>query len=359
MAQQLLEGLRSWEPFRIDALGIVTLLGASEVDQAIGSLARWRFTHHFPLLAANVVAQDTIRKPVPGFVLYNISDAIIATDVAGWFCRWVQVQNFTWHSSILYMSSKPNGAAYRRNYTSILLGAVGLCPCFIIAILTRDWWALANFLSMATGILTRAVLLDQNRKAIDRAVISARDQAWARQYVKVFLTTPAGIAITIYAPRGVITEVLLTTPRPPNPGFYLMARCFAWLGFGTHIISLGMSSLINQIIAVTILIGSTILFVNRIWCDELSISSHLEIKRFDEQEGKDTRARAYQRLDLADSEEISLVTWGLFPQRTNVEWWARYRKIDLGTVNANFEKWMRSLPFPNGFHRAATSAKIL
>lgn len=39
-----LRKLHHWRPFRIDALGLVTLLGAEEVDLGIGTLQKRRFT---------------------------------------------------------------------------------------------------------------------------------------------------------------------------------------------------------------------------------------------------------------------------------------------------------------------------
>lgn len=48
----ILDFLHHWAPFRIDALGIVTILGAAEVDMVVGRLARHHFTGCLPLLCA-------------------------------------------------------------------------------------------------------------------------------------------------------------------------------------------------------------------------------------------------------------------------------------------------------------------
>src|SRR2546421_5288458 len=101
-----LKYVKSRAPFHIDALGILTLLGASEVDQAVGSLLSYNFTKYLPLLAANVIAQDAITKPIPGFVMYNITDGITATDIAGWLSRWVLSHDLTWHSTVLYLDRR-------------------------------------------------------------------------------------------------------------------------------------------------------------------------------------------------------------------------------------------------------------
>lgn len=79
----LLDYVHKWQPFRIDALVIVALLGASEMDEALGGLVRYRYLEYLPLLGAFVIAGNDIVKPIPGFTLYNVSDGIQATDVAG------------------------------------------------------------------------------------------------------------------------------------------------------------------------------------------------------------------------------------------------------------------------------------
>ncbi|KAF8246157.1 hypothetical protein K440DRAFT_685659 [Wilcoxina mikolae CBS 423.85] len=85
----LLGYLETWAPFRIDALGLVTMIGASEIDVAVVRLVRNRFTECLPLLGAYIFAGNNFTKPIPGFFLYNISDGIVATDMTGWFARWL------------------------------------------------------------------------------------------------------------------------------------------------------------------------------------------------------------------------------------------------------------------------------
>ena len=75
--------LKTWAPFKMDALGIVTLLGADEMDAMVGRLVRTPYTNYLPLLGAYTVAGNSITKPLPGYAVYNITDGIKATDVAG------------------------------------------------------------------------------------------------------------------------------------------------------------------------------------------------------------------------------------------------------------------------------------
>ena len=97
-------GIKQWNPFKIDALGLITLLGADEVNQSIGTLQRRRFTEYLPLLAAFIVAGDRFNSEQPGFALYNITDGITTTELKGWFTRWLTAQKirtgttvFRWH----------------------------------------------------------------------------------------------------------------------------------------------------------------------------------------------------------------------------------------------------------------------
>ena len=89
---------RQWGPFRVDALGLVSLLGTDEVNAALGRLTSNYFSKYLPLLSAFVGANDKYAQPLPGFCMYNISDAVATTDLAGWFSRWVLSQEIT-HTS--------------------------------------------------------------------------------------------------------------------------------------------------------------------------------------------------------------------------------------------------------------------
>lgn len=74
--------LSKWAPFQFDALGLVTIFGAKEMSTSIGNLAYSWATDWVPVLGSYAVTNDEIAAPEPGFVLYNITDGIMATDVA-------------------------------------------------------------------------------------------------------------------------------------------------------------------------------------------------------------------------------------------------------------------------------------
>lgn len=100
----LLTRFESWAPFRVDALGIVTILGADQMDLVLGRLAHTGFSTFLPLLGAYKAADNSIVKPIPGFTLYNVSDGVLATDINGWFARWLLCQDLTFTSTTLIMS---------------------------------------------------------------------------------------------------------------------------------------------------------------------------------------------------------------------------------------------------------------
>lgn len=85
----------AWSPFKVDALGLVTLLGSEEADRTIGRLVSSSITEYLPLVAGFVVANDRFKDHVPGLIVYNITDSICASDVTGWLSRWLLCQNFT------------------------------------------------------------------------------------------------------------------------------------------------------------------------------------------------------------------------------------------------------------------------
>jgi hypothetical protein len=82
-----ISSLKTWSPFYLDALGLVTLLRAGQVNEAVGRLIQSPYVRHLPLAGAYTVACNAIVKPYPELALYNISDGIYATDLACWFCR--------------------------------------------------------------------------------------------------------------------------------------------------------------------------------------------------------------------------------------------------------------------------------
>ena len=325
------------------------------MNQNLGCLSHYRYIEYLPLLGAFVIASNDIVKPIPGFTLYNATDGIMATDIASWFSRWINSQHFSWNSSCLHISPIPQAdrkLLRAHDIFSHVLGLVVMSTTMLIAVLSEDWWGFVNSISMIISILSRTIVINENRKAIDTAYTKVEQEDWAKIYKKALLISPDGKAITIYAPCGIITEVLLANPRPRSPRLYFFGRSIGWVGFAVHVVSLGMAILVNQLITVALLLTATILIANRVGCDKLHISSQIQAERFDETRGRESRSRTYLRMDLSRREEDAMLAWGLFPQRSNENWWARYRGGKAETGRAAFDEWK------GGFWKPTSSTAV-
>ena len=122
-----------------------TLLGASEMDEALGGLVRY-----LSLLGAFVIAGNDIVKPIPGFTLYNVSDGIQATDIAGSVVGSI-ARTFTWNSSSLHLSPiqrRGRHSHFAEEVCSALFGFVTISAVIFITIFVWDWWGFANAISI-------------------------------------------------------------------------------------------------------------------------------------------------------------------------------------------------------------------
>ncbi|RWA04020.1 hypothetical protein EKO27_g11082 [Xylaria grammica] len=317
-----LGSLLHWKPFQIDALGLVTLLGAEEVNREVGRLSRNKFVDFLPTLGAYVIANNQIVSPIPGFELYNVTDGIKATDLAGWFSRWLTSSDLSFCASTITITSATK--KHRRRLSDVLLSyAVGLLTLapLVVAAVISDWWGVANGIALVASVVVRSILVQQNRAFVDKAVEPGTIEAKA---VKVLVTTPDGKIVTIKTTRDIVINILLTTPRPPHPRFYTGARSFGWLAFGAHVISLGMTSLICQLLTVVLLLSATTILAWQVGRDPKHIGSRLLLDC--ELLDVGFRAATYARLDLSKQEENSMVYWNLFPHRSNKTWWLKYQK---------------------------------
>lgn len=123
---------------------------------------------------------------------------------------------------------------------SVCLGSATLFPVIILPVIMCDWWGLANALSLVIAVLVRYYIVRANRYAIDRSTEKGVHQT--NIVVKTFRKLPDGSSVTIYTPRGILAECLLSTPRPAGPKLYVLCRYIAWLAFIVHVFSLGMTA---------------------------------------------------------------------------------------------------------------------
>lgn len=331
--------VRDWAPFTIDALGLVTLLGAESVDRVAGQLTHDKLTAWLPTLGTYVFADNRVIEPLAGFHLYNITDGIMATDLAGWFARWLLREDVTVCASTLRISwastdPRPAPSKFRHLAETLLtysLGVVGTLVPAVLAAVLRDWWGLANGIAIIASVLVRQACLRQHRAYIDRVEtttdISPED-------VKLFVTLPDGRAVTVFTTRDILIECLLTTPRPARPRLYMATRAVGWGAFGLHVICLGMASLFSQLLCITLLLSVTVLMVWQIGQDRQRVGG-LMLQRQDAD--LPFRAAAYARLDLTGDQEESMVLWNLFPHKKNAAWWSKYEKAKMS--ENGFKTW--------------------
>lgn len=327
-----LSQIKNWAPFKIDALGLVTILGAAEVDISVGRLVHNCLTEWLPLLGAYTVASGQISKPIPGFYLYNITDGIMATDLSCWLTRWLLSYPLTYSATILKVRPVARALTRERRLTAFLIGLTTSSALIALAAVVKDFWGLANALSMVASIFIRKALVHQNRKGVNIAVNNAKK--FPDDVVKLFITLPSGKAVTVYAPRKIVLDCFLTDPVPPHPRMYWILRISGWMSFAIHIISLGMTTLFNQILSVFVLAVSSIIAVLQIGDHHNLIGTQLD---FDIYKGdpQETRTPVYARLRLDEQEENSMIQWNMFPHRTNKQWWQRYREIDRTRLGSN------------------------
>ena len=334
----LIKWLRSWAPFKIDALGLVTLMGAEEVNRSVGRLSKSHITEYLPVVASFVFANDSFRSGIPGMEMYNISDGIFATDLAGWFSRWLLMQKVTYNCTTLSINVRTPYA--QQNKTPVLAISLGLAASLsviILACLTSDWWGLANAISLGISVLVRSAMLEALRRSVDRSASSAVLQSGT--VVKILCKLTTGSVVTIYAPRGVVTQCLLTDPRSSNRKVYFISRSVGWLAFFIHSATLSMASLPSQLLTVFILAVSTISIVFKVGSQDDVIGQKLVIRRVDHRGPDTSMAACYARLHLSNEEEEAMITWKLMPQLRNEIWWRKYRDCLACDSTDAFKNW--------------------
>jgi hypothetical protein len=332
----ILPGVQSWEPFKIDALGIVTLLGANALGKATGRLVANPYAEYLPQLAAHIFADGSVAEPLPGFLLYNITDGIKATDLNAWFTRWLSCQDIDWQNTTLEIYTHMEGSKLGvRWFIGCFLA--GLLSCFLVAfpVVLGDWYGLASAIGLLLSSLMRSVVLFAYRRTLDRH--AAKVTQYSHHPVKLFITLPSGKVVSIRTTQGITTQCLLTEVQPENHQLHQVARAVIWVAFATHAVTLGMASLCMQLVLVTIILLSTVLVVQQVGCDESRIGRLLRITRHDDA-SVTSRSKAYLKLDLDTKEEESMVKWDLFPLRSNEPWWQRYRVLQEEEIQSNRKK---------------------
>ena len=296
--------------FKIDALGIVTLLGAEEMDRSIGRLMPSVYFDYLPLLGAFVVAGDRFTERKLGYSLYNISEGIVTTELSGWFSRWLRAQEFhkirskiTWE----LVDRPPRKQSFSIGLFLISIPLQGIL--LALTVLAADWWGFANVIAMIISVVVRCAQVSQNQGGIDMRIQEAEREAKERleKYerskelaklrreqggeeiklpnrpkdfdpVKVLVVTEESKVLTIIAPSFLVKPAFTAIPHMPNEGLYLTYRIVGWIAFAVHVISIGMAQLYTQICTVVLIIGATVLTVYKVGCEDSQLISGLKSK---------------------------------------------------------------------------------
>jgi hypothetical protein len=310
--------LLTWSPFQIDALGLITLLGADEVNSSVGRLVRSKFLEYLPLLGAYVIANESFREKKPGFHIYNISQGIHTTDLAPWFSRWIQAQNFEQTRSFVRWTYERQENRHWEQICGISF-SVGLIG-FLLAmtVLSYDWYGFANVLSLFGSVLVRTYMVRHLREAIDKQVLNcvpedvqddrtkrgrdthALDHGWLGTPRKVLIITADAKAVTMLVPSEFMAPPSPFIARLPAKSlfWYSVMRWVGWIAFAVQVVSLGMADLATQLVTVVLMVTSTVLFVSKLGCDDSHWGIHIahtweRIKRKLNRESKES-ARSIQ-----------------------------------------------------------------
>ncbi|RMZ92132.1 hypothetical protein DV736_g600, partial [Chaetothyriales sp. CBS 134916] len=336
--RQLLE----WSPFNIDALGLVTLLGADEINAAVGRLVRSRWLEYLPFLGAYVVAGNNFREKEPGYNLYNITRGIHTTDLSPWFSRWIKSQNFTSTRSFVRWTVVPP----RHRPLDVMI-AVTISLCLVgfllaLAILQYDMYGVGSTAAIAWSIVVRWVMISSVRKAIDQRVSEMCDPKDEKQQVlgpvidesetyegkmrkwkdemnseklrgadgldfdqesgtvvlpeephrlscgwsgvqltKVVVITTEALPVTMIIPSDLMgSRSVFNADLPPRHRFlYGIARWTGWLAFVIQVVTIGQAVLVTQIYSVCLLVIPTILYVAKFGCDDSNWLHNIEQAR--------------------------------------------------------------------------------
>lgn len=331
-----LSGIREWSPFKIDALGIITLLGASSLRKATGRLVQSPYAEYLPHLASHIYADNSIAETIPGFVLYNITDGVKATDLSSWFTCWLSCQDLCWQETTLEITEQRERTEPRVSwYLGVASAGIINTALIVLPILLGDWYGLASAFGVVLTIVTRTCVLYGCRRNLDRHVVRAGENS--TDAVKLFVTLPSGKAVSVHTTRGITVECLLTEAQPENRQVHQAVRAVAWAGFALHAVALGMASLCMQLFLVAALLLPTVTVVQQYGCDEACVGRYLRLRQINDME-INTRSKAYVKLDLSSLEEDAMVGWNLFPMKTNHDWYKRYRDLQTSQVSTEAQK---------------------
>lgn len=269
--------LMSWQPFNLDAAGFLTLVGADEINEAVGRLIPSRYLEFMPFLAAFVIAGNQFTKKAVGYHLYVIKDGIHITDAAGWFTRILSSNDGAVSSVHTYGILTVLTHPHQRTREILLSGSLATLVIgflLVLAILTWDWYGFASSVGLLVSIFTRFYQVNAVKDAIDRSVLSyirrssISTQGGEFPPQRCLIITPEAKAITLEIPAKFDLRILSRNPVVEYQSYYVFVRCCGWAAFAVHIIALNMASTALKLYVSSVLILASILYILRLGCDD-------------------------------------------------------------------------------------------
>jgi hypothetical protein len=284
------ESLYNWQPFQVDALGIITLLGSEGIDAWVGRLVPSRWLEYMPLLAINVIAANQFLSKQPSFFLYNVTRGIHTTDMAAWFTRWIQCQQLETTRTVICWEAQTETPRQWFYYHAIA-AAISFCLTgflVVLTVLSRDFYGLAAACALIVSIFARAYLLNANRSAIDRAVVQQSPSSSTSTRTntdKILIITPDSNILTMYVPGNLIIPVFIRNPVPSSPKLYDLMRWICWGAFCVQIITLGMAVLSTQMYVAVLIAVPSYLICHGFGCDDTVRPCEVKSGRFGRTKG--------------------------------------------------------------------------
>ena len=214
----------------------------------------------------------------------------------------------------------------KKIWAAMALGILTNSVATSVPFLLGDWYGLASAVCIDTSIFVRWYLVKQNREAVDHAA-TTEDKRRNQEIVKTLCFLRDNKVVTIYAPRNVVINCFLTTPKPGRPHLYSSVRALGWLAFAGFVVTIGQATLIVQLIIVSITLLATILTARGTSSEVAEVGSNLRTARKERQNLSGRRIETYSALDLSPEEENAMVDWNLVPRRKNIKWWDEYRDL--------------------------------
>lgn len=342
----MFEILRDWQPFRLDALGLITLLGADEVAKATGSLTQNVLTDYLPLLGAYKIASNQIAQVEPGFALYNITDGVWITEVQAWFTRWLWMNIEANYVTLKWTHCKQPRNSCPNHVLSLLIGMVINIGLIALTTLQADWYGVANAAAMFVSVLVRAyvrsVMLARVDKSFSKGAKVIEDPSEEPALAKFIIVFPEGKLAIFHCERAYLS-VMIDDKKPMRLLNHIMvsiARGFGWLAFAVQIVAIGQASLSTQIITVFVMVLASLLTVFRVGerCQG-QIGSYIKIEQ--QRIRAKGRQEVYAKLLPTSEEERYMTKRGLLPDRKSswgADWWVRWHEAKTRTdANTNDE----------------------